>query len=132
MDEDDLFDFGRAKMEFFKTRARQILFDDMPGYQSEDNIAYEGEPLPLKMCYNQLKNLIKRPAVNYGSAQEKPNYMKMTFAMSRSCAPNSKILQLSNMMSSLEKIKTNESSVLLGAQKRQDSNLNGSELTLLR
>lgn len=132
-DDDSLFDFGKAKMEFFKQRARQILFDDFQGYQEDENMAYEGEPLPLKMCYTQLKSLIKRPAVNYGSAQEKPGYMKMTFAMSRSCAPNSKILQLSNMMNSLDKIKGNgESSQLLGNSKRQDSNFNGSELTLLR
>ena len=58
-----------------------------------DEYAYDGKPLALKLCYQQLKNLIKRPAVGYGQSEgEKPNYMKMTFAMSRSCAPNSKIL----------------------------------------
>ena len=83
-------------MDFFKQRARQILVDSFDaGFRArddDDEFAYEGQPLPLKMCYQQLKNLIKRPAVNYGSSSEKPGYMKMTFAMSRSCAPNSKIL----------------------------------------
>ena len=133
-EEEDLFDFGKAKMEFFKQRARQILTDQYEvNYIAQDpdaEYAYEGQPLPLKMCYQQLKNLIKRPAANYGSAKDKPGYMKMTFAMSRSCAPNSKILQLSSMMGNLEKLKGNDSSQMLGG-KKLDPSLS-SELTLLR
>ena len=50
-------------MEFFKQRARQILMD-VPsyGYTLEDEYSYDGKPMPLKFCYQQLKNLIKRPA----------------------------------------------------------------------
>lgn len=59
--------------------------------------------MPLKLCYQQLKNFIKRPTGTVGLSQEKPNYMKMTFAMSRSVAPNSKILQLSSMVGSVKK-----------------------------
>ena len=106
-------------MDFFKQRARQILIeqvttDQLPyGNNSIDSaeMAYEGKPLCLKICYQQLKNLIKRPAVSYSaSTQEKPGYMKMTFAMSRSVAPNSKILQMSSMVGSIKHLKKNESS----------------------
>ena len=92
-------------MEFFKQRARQILVDPpMDGRVSnlEDEYLYEGKALTLKICYQQLKNVIKRPAANIGQTQEKPNYMKMTFAMSRSVAPNSKILQLSSMVGNMK------------------------------
>ena len=54
-DEEDSFDFGKAKMEFFKQRARQILveqYDVNYGPSDPDNeFAYEGQPLPLKMCF---------------------------------------------------------------------------------
>jgi len=69
----------------------------------EDEYLYEGNGMPLKLCYQQLKNMIKRPTGAVGQTQEKPNYMKMTFAMSRSVAPNSKILQLSSMVSNMRK-----------------------------
>jgi len=44
-DDDDAFDFGKAKMEFFKQRARQILIDVPMGVQSrmpEDEYFYDG------------------------------------------------------------------------------------------
>lgn len=69
-DEDDgTFDFGAAKMEFFKKRARQILIENAipEDFQYEygeensnglgqlpkdnDELAYEGGPLPMKICY---------------------------------------------------------------------------------
>lgn len=52
--------------------------------------------------------------------------MKMTFAMSRSCAPNSKIIELSSMMNRLEKLKEDKSK----GEIPQDRN--GSLLKLLR
>jgi len=64
-DEDDVFDFGKAKMEFFKQRARQILVDipiGMHPHTLEDEYLYEGQAMPLKLCYQQLKNMIKRPS----------------------------------------------------------------------
>lgn len=90
-----------------------------------DEYAYEGKPLQLKLCYQQLKNLIKRPAASYGQGDaEKPNYMKMTFAMSRSVAPNSKILQLSSMVGSLKHLTKKESSTKeLNAQSSSDITL---------
>lgn len=97
-------------MDFFKERARQILVETVPAEQiyketSKNEIAYDGQPLALKLCYQQLKNIIRRPAVSYSaSTTEKPHYMKMTFAMSRSVAPNSKILQMQSMMGSIKKI----------------------------
>lgn len=72
-----------------------------------------------------MKNLIKRPAASYGQGDaEKPNYMKMTFAMSRSVAPNSKILQLSSMVGSLKHLTKKESSTKeLNAQSSSDITL---------
>lgn len=50
-----MFDFGKAKMEFFKQRARQILIDSHmdPGHPEdlEDEYLYEGKALSLKICY---------------------------------------------------------------------------------
>ena len=77
----------------------------------EDEYLYEGKPLQLKLCYQQLRNLVKRPAANIGQTQEKPNYMKMTFAMSRSVAPNSKILQLSSMVGNMKGAKESSSAL---------------------
>lgn len=51
-------------MEFFKQRARQILIDTPVGMSPasmEDEYLYDGNGMPLKLCYQQLKNLIKRP-----------------------------------------------------------------------
>lgn len=82
-------------------------------------------PLQLKLCYTHLRNLLKRPSVTFGTSAEKPNYMKMTFAMSRSVAPNSKILQLSSMLGNMK-----------NAQKAPGAKQAGpgsnSDLTLLR
>ena len=135
-DDDEVFDYGKARMDFFKQRARQILID-VPlashGRQLEDEYLYEGNPMQLKLCYQQLKNLIKRPANNVGQTQEKPNYMKMTFAMSRSVAPNSKILQLSSMVGNMKKSTKGEPAGALqaisGGGQQQTSS---SDLTLLR
>jgi len=32
----------------------------------DEEYLYEGKPLQLKLCYQQLKNLIKRPAADIG------------------------------------------------------------------
>ena len=119
-------------MEFFKQRARQILIDVPIGLQTqniEDEYLYEGQPMPLKLCYQQLKNMIKRPTGAVGQTQEKPNYMKMTFAMSRIVAPNSKILQLSSMVGNMKKTKESTSQI----KAIQDGNqASSSDLTLLK
>ena len=52
--------------------------------------------------------------------------MKMTFAMSRSCAPNSKILQLSSMVGSLKHLAKKESS------KNELNAQSSSDITLLK
>ena len=120
-------------MEFFKQRARQILIDvPMDGRhvsQDEDEYLYEGKALALKLCYQQLKNVIKRPAANIGQTAEKPNYMKMTFAMSRSVAPNSKILQLSSMVGNIKGAKGSTSALKAITDGPQVS---GSDITLLK
>lgn len=58
-DDDEEFDFGKAKMDFFKQRARQILVEAVSQEQvvqrypdeEPDEYAYEGKPLALKLCY---------------------------------------------------------------------------------
>ena len=120
-------------MEFFKQRARQILVDPpMDGRVSnlEDEYLYDGKALTLKICYQQLKNVIKRPAANIGQTQEKPNYMKMTFAMSRSVAPNSKILQLSSMIGNMKGSTKNTTSALKAITEGPQAS--GSDITLLK
>lgn len=89
-------------MDFFKQRARQILLRDsaVPG---EENFVI-GKPLSLKNSYQSLKNAMKRPTVSYSNAEgNNKGYMKMTFAMSRSVAPGSKILELSKMVTNMNK-----------------------------
>ena len=87
-EEDDEFDFGKAKMDFFKKRARDILMDDA-------DLEYEGNPMPLSGAYKNLKHAIKNPSVGTeGVAENKPNYMKMTFSMGRQAPAGSKLLEL--------------------------------------
>ena len=120
-------------MEFFKQRSRQILIDaPLSGHTAimEEEYLYDGKPLALKLCYQQLKNLIKRPAANVGMTQEKPNYMKMTFAMSRSVVPNAKILNLSSMVGSMRGQK--ESAGVLKAIGNGGQQASSSDITLLK
>lgn len=120
-------------MDFFKQRARQILIEQATGdigYRESDSEdkAYEGAPMAMKICYQQLKSVIKRPAVSYtASTQDKPHYMKMTFAMNRNAAPNAKILQMQSMMGSL-KTMGQESRALVPKENAQSH----SDMTLLR
>ena len=129
-EEDEIFDFGKAKMDFFKQRARQILLGSHP--EELEERAYDGNPLPLGVVYSSIKNLIKRPTVTYqhASANEQPHYMKMTFAMSRSVVPHSKVLQLSNMLSSVKKV--GKDSQLGSHQLALSQHASNSELTLLK
>jgi len=75
-EDDEEFDFGRAKMDFFKKRAREILMN-------EQDLEYEGMPMPLGGAYKSLKHAVKNPSVVYSKLENKPNYMKMTFSMGR-------------------------------------------------
>lgn len=82
------------------------------GEELPEEMAYEGKPLPLKLCYQQMKNLLKRPAMAYGHAgqEEQPSYMKLTFSASKNVAANSNVLQLSNMLGSLKHMKGSQES----------------------
>lgn len=88
-------------------------------------MAYDGRPLPLKLCYQQMKNLLKRPAMTYGHAgqEEMPGYMKLTFAASKSVQANSTVLQLSNMLGSLRHMKGTKDSQMLALKNTADDNL---------
>lgn len=77
---DELFDYGKARMDYFKKKAREILLDD----QEFDNEPQEDfNTISLSNAYKNLKNAIKNPVVVYSYPENKPNYMKMTFSMSR-------------------------------------------------
>ena len=47
--DDENFDFGKAKLDYFKSRARDILLND-------NDLEYDGNPISLNMCYKNLKN----------------------------------------------------------------------------
>ena len=76
VDEDKDVDFGAEKMNYFKKRARDILM-------SEEELEYEGAPMPLGNAYKALKHAVKNPSVTYTHTSDKPHHMKMTFCMGR-------------------------------------------------
>lgn len=45
-------------MDFFKKRAREILMND-------NDIEYEGNPMPLNGAYKSLKHAVKNPSTIY-------------------------------------------------------------------
>lgn len=90
-EDDDEFDFGKAKMDFFKKRAREILMND-------NDIEYEGNPMPLAGAYKNLKHSVKNPSTVYTKLESKPGYMKMTFSMGRQAPAAGKYLELGKQM----------------------------------
>lgn len=75
-------------MDFFKKRARDILMN-------EQELEYEGNPMPLGGAYKNLKHAVKNQAVVYTKLENKPHYMKMTFSMGRQAPAGGKFLDLS-------------------------------------
>jgi hypothetical protein len=75
-------------MDFFKKRAREILMN-------EQEMEYEGVPMPLSGAYKNLKHAIKNPAVVYTKMENKPHYMKMTFSQGRQAPAGAKFMELS-------------------------------------
>ena len=95
-EDDEEFDFGRAKMDFFKKRAREIL-------TQEQDMEYEGVPMPLNGAYKNLKHAIKNPSVVYSKLENKPHYMKMTFSMGRQAPAGGKFMDFAQHDSSIAK-----------------------------
>lgn len=90
-EEDETFDFGKAKLDYFKTRAREILMNDK---EQE----YEGAPVQLTMCYKTLKNALRNPVVVHNNGSEhKPGYLKMTFSMCRNAVNGDRFLEISKL-----------------------------------
>ncbi len=56
------FDFGRAKMDYFKQRAKDILM-------SETDLEYDGHAMQMAMCFKNLKNAIRNPVVVHAGAE---------------------------------------------------------------
>ena len=102
-EDDENFDFGKAKMDYFKKRAKEILLG-----QKEP---YEGKPLPLNICFKNLKNILRNPVVVHTDGESKPNYLKMTFSMCRNAVNGDRFLELSKMQ------KTSEGSSMVGSSK---------------
>ena len=90
-EDDDEFDFGKAKMDFFKKRAREIL-------QNDNEMEYEGNPMPLAGAYKNLKHAVKNPSTVYTKLESKPGYMKMTFSQGRQAPAAGKYLELGKQM----------------------------------
>lgn len=90
-EEDEDFDFGKAKMDFFKKRAREILMN-------ESEMEYEGNPMPLSNAYKSLKHSVKNPSTVYTKLETKPHYMKMTFSMGRQAPAGGKYVAIQQQM----------------------------------
>ena len=85
------FDFGRAKLDFFKSRAREILL-------TEQDCEYEGPPQGLGACYKQLKAALKNPViVPHTGSDQKPGYLKTTFSVMRSAVDGDRFLEISRL-----------------------------------
>lgn len=87
VDEEEDADFGAEKMNYFKKRARDILMND-------EEMEYEGAPMPLGNAYKALKHAVKNPSVTYTHTSDKPHHMKMTFCMGRQAPAGQKITEL--------------------------------------
>jgi hypothetical protein len=103
-EDEDEFDFGRAKMDFFKKRAREILTADA-------ELEYEGNPMPLGGAYKNLKHAIKNPSIVYTKLENKPNYMKMTFSMGRQAPAGGRFMDLSKNNSITQSVKALSSNI---------------------
>lgn len=87
------FDFGRAKMDYFKQRAKEILSGD-------SEVEYAGTALQLATCFKSLKNAIRNPVVVHGGSEEKPHYLKMTFSTCRQAVNGDRFLEMSKLIGS--------------------------------
>lgn len=85
------FDFGKAKMDYFKQRAKDILMN-------EAEIEYEGNAVQLGVCFKNLKNAIRNPIVVHGGSEKKPHYLKMTFSTCRAAVNGDRFLEMSKLI----------------------------------
>ena len=93
-DEDEIdenFDFGKAKMDYFKQRAKDILMN-------ENEVEYEGNATQLGICFKNLKNAIRNPIVVHGGSEKKPHYLKMTFSTCRAAVNGDRFLEMSKLI----------------------------------
>ncbi len=77
-------------MDYFKKRAKEILL-------SEKDIDNDGAMLSLGNAYKNLKNSLRKPTVVHAGSENKPHYMKMTFAMCRNAVNGERFLELSKL-----------------------------------
>lgn len=87
------FDFGKAKMDYFKQRAKDILMN-------EGDMEYQGSAMQLGMCFKNLKNAIRNPVVVHAGSEQKPHYLKMTFSTCRAAVNGDRFLEMSKIINS--------------------------------
>ena len=83
---------------------------------NEQEMEYEGAPMPLGGAYKNLKHAIKNPAVVYTKMENKPHYMKMTFSQGRQGRAGAKFLELSKANNNISKSVANLSGGLTEGQ----------------
>ena len=84
-------------MDYFKKKARETLLDDQ---EFDNEPADEVNTISLGNAYKNLKNAIKNPVVVYSYPENKPNYMKMTFSMSRIANQGERFMDLAKLKGS--------------------------------
>lgn len=62
---------------------------------NDNDMEYEGVPMPLGGAYKSLKHAIKNPSISYSKVESKPHYMKMTFSMGRQAPAGAKLMEMS-------------------------------------
>jgi hypothetical protein len=87
------FDFGRAKMDYFKQRAKDILMSDA-------DLEYDGNAMQMAMCFKNLKNAIRNPVVVHAGMENQPHYWKMTFSTARAAVNGDRFLEMSKLIGS--------------------------------
>ena len=72
---------------------------------NEKDLEYEGNGLSLPNAFKNLKAALRNPVVVHASNENKPHYMKMTFAMCRNAVNGERFLEISKQQNSANKSK---------------------------
>lgn len=115
---DENFDFGKAKMDYFKQKAKEILTNDK-------DLEYDGSALNLNMCFKNLKNALRNPVVVHTNGENKPNYLKMTFSMCRNAVNGDRFLEISKLQSLTKGSKYSETSSIANSKMDKVSSILG-------
>jgi hypothetical protein len=64
---------------------------------NETDIEYGGNALSMPNAFKQLKAALRQPVIVHASNENKPHYMKMTFAMCRNAVNGERFLEISKL-----------------------------------